>query len=270
MTDKDEPGALHFASPPLTEVVLGVQFTQPASYQVVRAGEVWQLFKNRFTKVQELPAIPPMFETFGPPQGFGVRFEMMAGPPQTRFWFLTESEAEIVQFQPDRLLHNWRKMSDRDHPYPRYENMIVAFEEEIRTVDGYFAPIDGRGLQFNQCEVTYINQIPLDNPGMNAPQNWLRFMSFEDALPDDFSAAFRRVFHDEADKPIGRLICEVGSGLTPGGVRVLMLQITARGAPKSPSIEAAVEFLKLGRRNIGKLFLEITTEAAHQVWGRVS
>lgn len=265
-----EVEALHFTAPPLTEVVLGVQFAQPASYQMVRAGEIWRLFKDRFPRVQELPAIPPMFETFGLPQGPMISFEMNLGPPRTRLWFLTESEAEIIQFQPDRLLHNWRKVADGDHPYPRFEKMIVAFEDELKTADHYFRGIDGSGLQFNQCEVTYINQILLDRACMNAPHNWLRIVSFEDTHPDDFSASFRRVLREEDGAPIGRLVCEVVSGVSITGASLLQLQITARGAPKSPSIDAAVEFLKLGRQSVGKLFLEITTENAHKEWGRVS
>src|SRR4051794_13517866 len=68
-----------FCTPPLNEVVVGVQFTPARGYQQIRAGEVWALFRSIFPKVEEFPALPPMFETFGLPQAQHINFGIVSG-----------------------------------------------------------------------------------------------------------------------------------------------------------------------------------------------
>lgn len=54
-----------FRTPPLNEVVVGVQFAPARGYQQILAGEVWELYRAQFPTVEEMPPIPPAFETFG-------------------------------------------------------------------------------------------------------------------------------------------------------------------------------------------------------------
>src|SRR4051794_5656712 len=99
-----------FRKPPLNEVVLGIQFNPVPGYSQIYAGEVWGLFRARFPQVQEMPALPPNFETFGIPQGPQIGFNVLAGASHDRFWFLSPAGEQLIQFQMDRLLHNWRKV----------------------------------------------------------------------------------------------------------------------------------------------------------------
>jgi hypothetical protein len=60
-----------YTSPPVTEVVLGVQFNSIERFLSPHLGLVWERFKPNFPNVEEHPALPPTFETFGPrPQFF--------------------------------------------------------------------------------------------------------------------------------------------------------------------------------------------------------
>lgn len=268
--EKSSSSTRHFKRPPLNEVVLGVQFAVPSGFHQIRAWEVWELFKTRFRVVQELPALEPGFETFGPPQGIRFGFSLVAGQPQTRYWFLTDSGDELIQFQADRLLHNWRKVGDQRNEYPRFERMIEDYASELRTTDTYFRKSDPKGLQINQCEISYINHIYLDQDGLKTPQDWITFLTINEPTPEDYAASFRRILRAPDGRPVGRLTCEASSGYNNQGRPLIILQLTVRGAPGGSSVDAALDFLKNGRDKINFLFDEVTTESAQIRWERVS
>jgi uncharacterized protein (TIGR04255 family) len=257
------PNLPDFADPPLYEVVLGVQFAPVLGYSQIRAGEVWSLYKDRFPLVEEHPPLAPTFETFGRPQAtqFGLGF--VTGASHDRFWFLTLSKEELIQFQQDRLMHNWRKVGDEKNPYPRFETMIRDFEKELRSLEGYFVSLATQAILINQCEVTYVNHIPLEQP-----DNWLRFVRFGGIEIDDFAMTFRRTLLRKGE-PVGRLICETTSVIAAGNKLMLRLALTARGAPSHPDMHAALELLRENREVVVHAFAELTTETAHKTWKRI-
>ncbi len=255
-----------FRHPPLNEVVLGVQFNPPNGYQQIYAGEVWDLFRQEFPTVAEQPALPPSFETFGI-HSMGKQVRFITGPQHARFWFLRQDGEELIQFQQDRLLHNWRKVGDETNEYPRFESMIKNFHGQLSQVQDYMTALIPQKLSINQCEISYINHIaPLPDKPLKT-SDWLRFASFEDE-PDDFSINYREVIRDDEKKPIGRLTCEAVLGFK-AGLRIIVLTLTVRGAPKNSDIDSAIEFLEMGRNRIVSKFSEITTEKAHKQWERV-
>jgi uncharacterized protein (TIGR04255 family) len=261
----DRPSDLpDFRDPPLNEVLLGVQFAQAKGYSQIRVGEVWGLFKSAFPEVEEQPALQPSFEVFGLPQAaqMGLGF----GPTHNRFWFLTRQKDELIQFQHDRLLHNWRKVGDRTNQYPRFERMIEKFRAELDALERYFASLAPQSLTINQCEISYINLIPWDEGPAEA---WLRFVHFGDTPVDDFTALFRRALPAAQGQPRARLICEAVTVLVPPTRRAIRLTLTVRGAPPRLDVPAALEFLQHGREIVVRTFAEITTESAHQKWQRV-
>ncbi len=76
-----------------------------------------------------------------------------------RFRFLSAKKDELIQFQADRLLHNWRKVGDGSNTYPRFEKMIESFETELQAFESYISSLASQKLTINQCEVSYINHI---------------------------------------------------------------------------------------------------------------
>ncbi|HJQ17141.1 MAG TPA: TIGR04255 family protein, partial [Allosphingosinicella sp.] len=149
-----------YGNPPLHEVVLGVQFATPAGYSQIRAGEVWSLYREDYPEVEEHPMLPASFETFGPRnRGIQPQLEFIQGASHDRFWFLSPDRTELIQFQNNRLLHNWREIPGTDITYPRFDYMIGRFESEIRKFSSYAKELSGQDININQCEVTYINNI---------------------------------------------------------------------------------------------------------------
>lgn len=256
-----------FEKPPLNEVVLGVQFTPPRGYQQILAGEVWGLFKSDFPSVEELPAIPPSFETFGQSFSPQPNFGFITGALHDRFWFLSPKKDELIQFQNDRLLHNWRKIDDQTNQYPRFEKIIESFSAEILKLENYFLSLDdNRKINYNQAEVSYINHVPIDEK--IKVSDWLNFLDFGNRNIDDISATIRRVLSDAGGKPWARLICEVNTAINQATQqRVIIFTLTVRG-PVSPDRAAAIEFLERGRDIVVSEFTELTTNKAHKLWGR--
>jgi uncharacterized protein (TIGR04255 family) len=257
-----------FANPPVHEVVLGVQFSTPERYQQIFAGEVWALFRKDYPTVEDKEAIAPAFETFGGRAGALISFGLVTGAQHDRFWFVSPRKDELIQFQADRLLHNWRKVGDGSNTYPRFEGMIVRFESELKTLEEYFGTLAPQTLNITQCEVTYVNHIALGES--RNPSAWLRHLNFaEIGEQDDFTLVTRSVIRDGEGTPVGRLSVQAGTSITAEGREVVQLELTMRGAPKLPRIEAAIRFLSDARERIVAKFAQITTAAAHEKWGRI-
>lgn len=249
---------------------MGVQFSPPQGYGQIRAGEVWQLFRADYPIVQEKDALPPNFETFGVPRPGQItgRVNFVSGALHDRFWFMRQSEDELIQFQQDRLLHNWRKVGDQNNDYPRFENMLQRFNAELAALEAYAASLVPQSLAINQCEISYINHIMGGSGATLSPADWVRFAAFEEQSPEDFSITFREIVRDSKGHPIGRFTCESYSAMNQAGRAIIVLNLTVRGSPSGTDIVAALDFIRRSRSIIVKKFASLTTEIAHRVWGR--
>lgn len=271
MSEQLRPSHLpDFSNPPLNEVVVGVQFSPAAGYSQIHAGEVWSLFKDEFPFVEEQAPLPPTFETFGIPSPPVFNFGLVTGGQHDRFWFLTEDQQELIQFQADRLLHNWRKVPSGTREYPRFEAIISAFEAELGKLENYFDSLTPQGLTCTQAEITYINHIVMEKLGEGSQHSdWINPLSFGLQDPDDINCTWRRSLYVDG-APRARLIVEAKTGFNFLQQKLLMLSITVRGSPEQPHIEDTIEFLKYAREIIINEFALVTTKFAHLAWGRIS
>jgi len=256
-----------YENPPLSEVVLGVQFVPPPGYQQIYSRDVWELFKNDFSKVKEVEALPPSFETFGLPKNRRSDIKLHTGASHDRFWFLSGDETELIQFQQDRLLHNWRKLKDGSNPYPRFENILPKFESELLILEEYFSSnFSSNELEINQCELTYVNQIALEDTSQPFDK-WIGIVNIDSLEFENISITTQKLLTRD-DEPYGRLTCVCNSGFDQKMEPIIDLRLTVRGAPIKTNIEESLLFLQQGRNLIVNSFDEITTEFAHKKWGR--
>jgi uncharacterized protein (TIGR04255 family) len=259
-----------FEAPPLNEVVMGIQFQPVPAYQQILSLEVWQLFRDQFPVVQEHPPLGAQFETFGLPSTppvFPINF--ISGASHDRFWFLSELGNNLLQFQPDRLLHNWRKVEIEGQEYPRFENIVKQFRTEMQTLEDYFGRLGAARLVITQCELSYLNQISLPDWEPFSPQEWFSFVAPDEPRIDEFSCTARRILRDEQGRPYGRLYRESVTGADRRGTKVLTLNLTARGRPARDTIDGTLDFLANTRHMIANEFIRSTTPAAHRRWRRV-
>jgi uncharacterized protein (TIGR04255 family) len=187
-----------------------------------------------------------------------------------RFWFTSNTGDEIIQFQNDRLLHNWRKVGDQSNEYPRFDAIVTKFQSEAMRLEEYFKRLGGQNLCIRQCELSYVNHIKDNSSEILKISDWLNFLLFPSFEPDDFAVSFRKTIKSPNGDPKGRLICESSTAVEPSGRHFISLTLTARGVPEQPSIDSALEFLARGRDVIVNTFAEITTDSAHRVWERTS
>jgi uncharacterized protein (TIGR04255 family) len=202
-----------FGAPPLTEAVLGVQFDVIPGFLAPHIGLVWQHFRKSFPLLEEQAPLPPLFETFGPnPQFMSGMLQLMPGPETPRVFFINEARTELLQVQKDRFLHNWRKIGQAD-TYPRFEKMLETFKDGLAKFSSAIAAERLGPIIPNQCEVTYINQVPVPADGSLSDLTDDLFGQHTGSLalddlgkPEDLRFLLRYVMRDADGKAVGRMI----------------------------------------------------------------
>jgi uncharacterized protein (TIGR04255 family) len=265
-----------FRAPPVTEVVLGVQFNALDRFLSPHLGLVWDRFRSQFPLVEEHPPLAPVFETFGPYPQFmpTMGIQIGAGAPMARVFFINPDRTQLLQIQRDRFLHNWRKIGEGD-TYPRFERMLASFRTGLQA---FVEVITEAGLGTvvpNQCEVSYINQIsvPEGSDVFGVIESLFKEHPAQLALndlgrPEDLRFLLRYVIRDSSNVPSGRLIVAVEPAVRPDGAAIIQLTLTARGKPASADLESVMDFLERGRIYVVRTFTELTSDAMHRSWER--
>jgi len=273
----ERPPLPDFQNPPVVEVALAVQFEPLTALRTPHLGLLWSIWRDRFGKTEEHPPLDPVMERFGTPAllGGGPGIRIASAPPVPRCWFLNESGTELIQVQQDRFVHNWRKTGVSD-TYPRYEAIRTRFMKELAEFCRFVKDEKLGELTPTQCEVTYVNhmraKLGWENQGqVNRVLAVWSGMHSDEFLgePEDVRLAVRHVMRDDTQKPVGRLHIS----LQPGYLReddepILVLTLTARGAPEGQGIDAVCRFIDRGRTWIVSGFASVTTAEMHKIWGR--
>ena len=273
MTDRP-PDLPDFDSPPVTEVVLGVQFNTIDGFISPHLGVVWESYKAQYPKAEEHPSLAPTFETFGqnPDVMNSVRLHLLTTAEMPRVFFINEDRTQLLQIQRDRFLHNWHKVGEGDN-YPRFERMIETFKDGIEKFIQVMIKEKLGPLTPNQCEVSYINQILLDDDRGLASFDRV-FSGFANNLsidelgtPEDGRFLFRYVIRRE-DNLAGRLLIAADPGRRQDGRPIIQLVLTARGVPATQDLDGVINFLKVGRSHIVRAFAQVTSAEMHKKWRR--
>lgn len=273
---KDQRSDLpEFERPPLVETALSVQFAPLSGLDIPRIGLLWQQFRDRLPKVEQQPPLGPMVERIGVRTSLGSpSFQVLQKPPIPRCWFLSKAEDELVQIQQDRFGWNWRKTPD-GQSYPRYERtvrprFIKYFQKFLKFLQdqgvGEFIP--------NQCEVTYANEISLDD--IEADHGMLDAVfrgwagAYRERSPLQLESSRIEVRHlipGPKGEFIGRLYITIDPAFRRSDDRpIFFMQLTARGKPLTPDYDGTLGFLDLGRRYIVESFDAATTPLMHKLW----
>jgi uncharacterized protein (TIGR04255 family) len=269
------PGLPNFTRPPVTEVVLSIQFAALPAMRSVHAGLYWQEIRTQYPKTSEQGPIAPAFETFGgTPTTPSVQVQALLVPPLPRYWFETENGEHLVQLQPDRIIHNWRQRNP-EMQYPRYETVREKFAPEVDKLAAFLRKEQIGEIRPNQCEVTYINTISLSD-GSNPQQQLDRItplwsgQTSERFLPNSENTSVQtRYVLKRGDAPYGRVYVSFIPAFRAADYSpVIQLEISARGRPTAETVSAAFDLLNEERAIVVRTFAAVTTAEMHKEWGR--
>jgi len=233
-----------FNNPPVIEVYFRQYFETLAGLKTPHIGIFWDIVKSNFPSFEAKPYLPPQIETFeNPPQNQKPR--VLQIPAMQRTWFLSETENEILQIQPDQLITNWRKISPEDR-YPHYDEIVEKYFQYSNLFESFISDRELGEIKNNQLELTYINHITSSNgwtpdapleeifPSFRASSSQNNFLPKIDSvnwtntyvLPNQegrLYATIRTVWHKKySNEPIIQfqlLVRGIGEDCSPEGIR---------------------------------------------------
>jgi uncharacterized protein (TIGR04255 family) len=223
-----------FTSPPVVELVLGVQFDRlPLS--AGHYGLFWSELGNGWVKPSDGPPLDEQFEQFEQPRWVlppGIQLRLAPADGPGRLLLGHQDESRLIQVQPNRFHLNWRR---RDGVYPSYGKLVGEFEDLFARFSRF---THARGLgdvRPNQWELTYIDAFPRGEL-WNSPSDWSSLLPglFGRLLPGEELGlvlehrAAEWAFEIQPRK--GRLHVAANYGSWgPGKEASLLLHMTARG-----------------------------------------
>jgi uncharacterized protein (TIGR04255 family) len=191
---------------------------------------------------------------------------------EARCWYVSGDDRNLVQVQRDRFLYNWRK-GDSDVEYPRFEKSVrPQFEDNWSRFRDFLETEQLGAPVVVQCEVTYVNHIPRGE-GWQSTGDWHRVFNALAPLRDmkflPSPEAGRIAFNFLMPEQQGRLRVSINQAIRhTDGVDLIVLQLTARGRPKSSEAADIVNWLNLGREWVVRGFTDLTTQSMHKLWER--
>lgn len=264
-----------FDRAPVTEVALSLQFDPLPGLQIHHFGLLWNLYKERYPRVESHPPIDRAIEVFQrePVMRPAVTFELVNPFMTPRVWFLSETGSDLLQVQRDRFIVNWRKTKPED-TYPHFEQLRETMVQRFELFAGFVRENKLGEIVPNQCEVTYINQIETCSVWNHHAQvgkvlNVMTPEFKEKSLPTPelfrFSAQF---VMGDPEAPTGRLHLEFQPVFRASDRKpIYAMNLTARGKPLSEDFDGAVAFFDVGRSTIVRGFKDLTTPEMHKEWG---
>ena len=263
-----------FKTPPLIEVVHGVQF-RPVAMNITHPGLFFQLVRDRYPRAQTVPPLPPSPDPAGPIGSMSFSLQLAGGEELPRSWFISNDDAMLIQLQSDRLLLNWRRGA-QNAEYPHFEAVSAEFSRVYQLFAKFCIDENLAAIEPTRCEMTYVNHL-MEGPVAEVPwrpEEWLRLWSGTTGSEwpvhaDEVSFNLRYRIRENADAPVAYLTINAQSLKLPHVKNVIpQIEITVLGRPSETSAAAVCAFHHMAHRQIVNCFTGITTENAHIHWGR--
>jgi uncharacterized protein (TIGR04255 family) len=266
-----------FKSPPLNEVVLGVQYGAIETFNIATYGLLWEKFKGDFPNIEQHLPLEPQFEKIGGRHSLGdfQRFRIaQLSMPLPRAWFISENNQDLVQVQPDRFIRNWRRINGESNKYPRYEGyMRDEFLKNLELLDSFYQETGLGKLQPNQCEISYINHIDASCTHNNLSKTFTGWSDQYDlsniADIEDIDLNIKHTIKNDAGEFLGRLHIKIMPAFkATDDSPIFLMELTVRGHPLGNDLRDVINFMDLGREIIVRAFTKITTSEMHNIWER--
>jgi|SRR5579859_174846 len=268
---------IKFATPPVIETALSVQFNQLVGFTAAHTGWFWKEYveklgegpPNEWKQAAEAVRLPPVVEKFGSEEVWTVpTLNITQGVVSPRTQIIRGDGERMVQVQDNRFILNWRK---RESAYPSYEALLPEFRTMLGAFESFCSEAGFGSPAYNLWEIVYVDQVKKGMmwdsarnlnrifPALTAPPVSTRHapVSGDETVSADwrFSLANQR----------GRLHIQLRQArLVPSNEEVIQLTTTARGAvSETQSWEQGLNF---GHEALRETFLSITSAEAQEMW----
>lgn len=262
-----------FKNPPVVEVVAGIQFADLNAVEFFSSIEsLWITLGKDFYVSREIKQPLSKLDEDGQNRLRFVQSNDDFMPP--RMWFLSKEKEFLVQVQADRLIFNWRKLSDaEDGCYSNYETKVWAhFDKAITQLDKYVQTKLGQKLLIEAMELSYYNAIPFDDFG--GPKNIHACIKGMNWTALDNPALEPDTVHFLWGVPFNRFSNLQIQGLTGrnlvSGDPILRFDISSKGAVPEPFEYKDSQFRSWfdeSHTQITSSFAALTTDEMHKKWG---
>ena len=250
----------------MEEVVIGFQFNAQG-FLPTHFGLFYERVRSHYPSVQTLPAVSTV--------PGGLPFAFLGGSQWPRVLFVAADDCSLIQLQTDRLYFNWRRKPHKPE-YPHYEQVREKFGE-VYTNFTEFAKSEFGVCAPRVSEIIYVNQITQQNSGFGQDLDIGGvFRAWNSDVGPEWPHAVKELAFN-AQYPLvkaegtaleGVLTVNMTSGRDPQGSPVARLEIGASGNINDASTDAVLAFHDLGHAAIVNAFAAITSDEAHQKWGR--
>lgn len=243
-----------FSDPPITEVVLGLQFERLESLTAAHHGLFWNSLRAQYPHVRDDVPLPVLVE--GQKDEDGEQ-------GMTRFHARTLMEdaarSRLLQIQDDRFHHNWKKT--KGEAYPKYDEIRGSFLNMWQAFEA-FCSAEGIGTPTpTQYEMTYQNQIEEGDDAWH-PVEALAW--FDIPRGADVGASIRL---DAAECAGNLYFTATSARRKTDGKQLIILELTLRGRPTAEHGGLGA-WCDRARRRIVETFLSCTTDSARARWGQ--
>lgn len=262
-----------FARPPIDEVAIGVQLASPiGGFVDAHAGVFWERVKDRYPSAENNPRIEAIVEPLGcpwPPMPQSLTFPMQQVGGRT---FLLSGDGEyLLQIQNNRFFRNWRRRVDE---YPHFDDLAATFRSDLALFQSFLEEAKLQAQPIALFEVSYINWItdlPAATVLKSAAISRLETAGLSE-FPQNQSWQGMYPFADPDGTPVARLAVQSAPAMraTPAGFEQGLQLALTFGAPGTPFVaEPSIPtLLEAARRCIVRAFAQLTTDDAHEHWGR--
>lgn len=266
------PGPRHLQRPPINEVVCGVQFQGLQSVLAPHVGLFWAELSDRFPQCREVPPLPLIIERLDGRTVGEMGYEIVDTPPLPRVWFMSENGNELLQWQRERLLFNWRRLKATDD-YPRFEAVRDDFFMYLERYQDFLAARQLGALDINQLELMYVDHIPVghgwsDHASLGELFPGFSWMGKELTLAQEPESFQVRTAHPMPDGT-GRLHLTIRNATrNVDKSPIIVLEMTVRGIGQGTDNASLRTWFSRAHELVLDVFWDITSEGVRRDhWG---
>ena len=252
-----------YGSPPVIEVSFGVIFQKLVEMQTRHFGQFWVGQRQEYPKTADAAPLVDASEV-----DITKRLLVLDSPPLRRMMCLSENDQWVLQLQDTRVHLNWRKTKQED-VYPRYHEVLARFERLSADFTAFVEQEKIGPLSPVRYELSYFNHIEMGKDVARSIEENIKFFQFSPlkesypSVPDSVNAAWRFQMPNQRGTATATLSNAID---TKSGKNLLVLVFTCTG-PHSDKYSPR-EWYDSAHEWIVRSFTDLTTEQAHQKWGR--